>query len=181
MIDPVVVLVTGPPGTGKSTLSEVAADELNASVFGWDWSVAALTGFEEMAATLRSLDRETYRAVGWSIVWNLAVAQLRAGRSVVLDGVARDLEVEATRRLAAGLNARTTVVASRCSDVHLHRQRVETRRRNIPGWHELEWAHVAEFLLAWHEPADVDLRLDSADPFDANAAALVELIAREPR
>jgi hypothetical protein len=38
--DPVVaamVLITGAPGTGKSTLAEAAASRLSASVLAWDW------------------------------------------------------------------------------------------------------------------------------------------------
>ena len=39
-----------------------------------------------------------HRGVGWSVLWALARSQLRLGSSVVLDGVAREPEVEGTRR-----------------------------------------------------------------------------------
>jgi predicted kinase len=80
---PTLVLISGPPGTGKSTLAEVAAEYLSAAVLAWDWAMAALTEFAEIQAALRSLDHPTHRRVGWSILRNLAVAQLREGRSVV--------------------------------------------------------------------------------------------------
>ena len=47
---PVVVLVTGPPGTGKSTLAEHAAGLLGAPVLGWDWVMGRslpLTRYEQ--------------------------------------------------------------------------------------------------------------------------------------
>ena len=31
-----------------------------------------------------------------------------------------------------------------CRDAELHRARVEGRQRQIPGWYELDWDHVAQ-------------------------------------
>jgi predicted kinase len=79
-----LLLVTGPPGTGKSTLAEAAAQSLGASVLAWDWAMAALTQFEPIQVALRGLDPVVHRHVGWSILRHLAIAQLRQGRGVVL-------------------------------------------------------------------------------------------------
>jgi predicted kinase len=172
----VVVLFTGPPGTGKSTLAAVAARMLAAPVLAWDWAMAALTRYDEVQAALRRVDRHTHREVGWSILWNLAVAQLREGRSVVLDGVAREVHVRATRELAADQEVRSLVVTTGCRDPAVHRSRVEVRQRNIPGWHELDWAHVTTVLNGWEPPTGVDLHLDAADPLAGNLAALAALL-----
>src|SRR4051812_39228659 len=96
-----VVLLTGPPGTGKSTLAAVAAETLGAPVLGWDWAMAGIRGYPELQSVLESSGRERHRAVGWSILWSLTTAQLREGRSVVLDGVAGPTEVAGTRTLAS--------------------------------------------------------------------------------
>ena len=58
-------------------------------MLGWDWAMGALTGFPTVWSSIQALDGPAYRRVGWSVLWSLAEAQLRAGRSVVLDGVAR--------------------------------------------------------------------------------------------
>ena len=172
---PVLVVCTGPPGTGKSTIAEQAAFRLGATVLGWDWAMGALTGFEPVQDALRSLDRETYRRVGWSLLWNLAEAQLRLGRSAVLDGVARASEVTESRELAQRRGARCVVVLTACQDRAVLRHRVEGRDRSIPGWHELTWDHVNDFLGRWEPPTDADIVVDTSD--DPDVAALVERIA----
>lgn len=138
---PTVVLLTGPPGTGKSSLAERAAVPLGAPVLGWDWTMAGLTSFESIQSVLRQMTHLDYRQVGWSILWNLATAQLRNGRSVVLDSVASDIEVTRTRELSTAAGVRSVVVATSCSDLVVHRSRVAGRLRRIPGWHELACWH----------------------------------------
>src|SRR4051812_32724732 len=96
-----MVLLTGVPGSGKSTLADRAASALAASVLAWDWVMGSLTPFDDVQAVLRQMDRARYRAVGWSVMWNISIGQLRSGRSVVLDGVARDIEVRRCREIAA--------------------------------------------------------------------------------
>lgn len=174
---PTLVLLTGPPATGKSSLADAAAAALAAPVLGWDWAMAGLTRFEALQEAMRGMDQPSYRSIGWSILWNLATAQLRRGSSVVLDGVARAPEMARTRELAAAERASVLVVATACTDPALHRSRVEGRRRGIPGWHELTWDHVARVVSGWEPPANADLHLDAADPLEDNVARLVGRLA----
>lgn len=134
--------------------------------------MGALTGFDPIMATLRDMPSHDHRRVGWSVLMNLATAQLRRRCSVVLDGVARDDEIATARALARTEGASAVVVLTSCRDLALHRQRVEGRERRIPGWHELDWDHVERFLERWRPPVDVDLDLDAADLFDENLGRL---------
>jgi predicted kinase len=168
-----MVLVTGVPGSGKSTLAASAGSALSAPVLGWDWVMASLTPFDDIQTVFRQMDRERYRAVGWSVMWNLAIAQLRSGRSVVLDGVARDSEVRRLREIAAEYGARSLVVWTMCSDREIHRSRVEGRIRGIPGWHELDWSHVDQLRNTLAEPDGIDLRLDAVRPLALNQTDLL--------
>lgn len=139
--------------------------------------MAALTPFDEIQDSLRTLSHLDHRRVGWSILWNLATTQLRRGCSVVLDGVARDVEISGTRDVAAASEATCLVVVTSCSDTDVHRGRVEGRERAIPGWHELDWDHVVNLLARWEAPSDADLYLDSMNALEANAALLARLLA----
>ena len=123
------------------------------------------------------MDRPAHRSVGWSILWNLAVAQLRQGRSVVLDGLAR------------GRRGRRHPPDGRRHRRPLRRRRHELPRRRrppgagrgpargIPGWHELDWDHVSG-----SSPGGSRRRATSAstpsDPLADNVAALEASLRR---
>lgn len=166
------MLVTGVPGTGKSTVADAAGRHLGAAVFAHDWAMSGLRPYPELQHALDATDPPGHRAVGWSILGALARSELRRGRSVILDGVARSEEIGLCRRLADEETARLVLVATECSDVDLHRQRIEGRQRSIPEWYELSWEHVARARAGWVMPAGADLVLDAAQPWEENAALL---------
>ena len=127
----VVVLLTGLPGTGKSTMADHAGSVLSATVLSHDWAMSGLRPFPEVEAAIAAT-RFGSRQVGWSILRALGRAELGRGRSVVLDGVARPPDIEACRSLATDEQATFLVVETICSEPAVHRQRVESRRRLIP-------------------------------------------------
>jgi predicted kinase len=172
---PVVVLVTGPPGTGKSTLAEHAAGLLGAPVLGWDWVMGALTPFDQVRIALETMDPEVYRRVGWSLLWNVMVAQIRNGRSVVLDGVAREAEATETRSVVQGYGD-CYVIETSCNDREIHRRRIEGRQRQIPGWHELDWDHVESRLNEWKPIRDADLCVDTTLSVDESRAKITRVL-----
>jgi predicted kinase len=171
-----LVLLTGLPATGKSTMAEVAAREVRAPVLGHDWAMSGLRPFAEVQEALDAM-AAGHRSVGWSVLSALARAQLRMGGSAVLDGVARDPEVAAMRALAVEEGAGSLVVMTGCADAAVHRSRVEGRQRQIPNWYELDWDHVETARKAWVPPRDVDLVLGATDAVTLNADMLRRVIA----
>ena len=153
-------------------MAETAARELHAPVLAHDWAMSGLRPYREIQATLDGMDPPGHRSVGWSILWALARSQLRTGSSVVLDGVARQPEVDGTRLLADEEGAESLVVMTTCADPEVHRSRVEGRRRRIPNWYELDWPHVERARSSWIPPDGVDLVLEATDPVDQNADRL---------
>ena len=178
---PLLVLVTGLPGTGKSTMADVAATELGAPVLGHDWAMSGLRPYPELQETLDAMGLRGHREVGWSILWAVARSQLRRGQPVVLDGVARAPEVAGSRALAREEGARSFVVTTQCSDVELHRSRIEGRQRGIPGWYELDWAHVARARDEWEALDGADIVLEATAPVAENAASLRMALSRWSR
>jgi len=169
------VLVTGLPGSGKSTVAEQIATVTGAAVLGHDWAMSGLRPYTELQAVLDEMEPSGHRVVGWSILIALARAQLRCGRSVILDGVARFEEVGRCREAAEAEKASVVVVATSCSDPVLHRSRIETRRRLIPDWYELDWEQVERARTTWQPLESVDLDLDTAGAWEDSAVRVAAL------
>ncbi len=175
---PKLIVVTGLPGTGKSTTAQWIAESLNAPVLGHDWAMSGLRPFPEMQNALDSMRPPGHAAVGWSILEALARSQVRTGRSVVLDGVARAPQVEQCRNMAVEEGARCFVVLTECADADLHRSLVEGRERGIPDWCELDWAHVQKSRANWQAPSSVDITLQATEPPEANRRKVCDFIER---
>lgn len=172
----VLVLVTGLQGTGKSTIADAAASHLGAAVLSHDWAMSGIRPFPRVQDVLDDMDPPGHRPVGWSILRALAREQLRRGASVVLDGVARAEEITECRRLAQDETASFVVVVTDCSDRELHRSRIETRHRSIPGWYELDWPHVERAMATWEPIEEPHLVLDATVSLPDNLAVLIELL-----
>ncbi len=170
------MLVTGLQGTGKSTVAEAIAQRLDTAVLAHDWTMSGLRPFPELQVVLEEMGVRGHRTVGWSILNALARLQLRSGRSVVLDGVARAPEVDTCRSTAGTESSRLIVVLTHCSDLRLHQSRVEGRQRSIPNWYELDWGHVERAIANWEQPDQVDLTLDAASKWEENLALIDRLL-----
>jgi len=154
----ILVIFSGLPGAGKTTLAEHAARQLGATLLSKDVIEAALWRSEIGAA-----DRSGWAA--YEVMTALAAQQLRLGRSVVLDSVAATESIRATwLALAADLHVDVRIVECVCSDLALHRTRMRGRDRGIAGWPELSGEDVERVRVhyeRWHHPR---LVLDAVRP-----------------
>jgi len=171
---PLLVLVTGLPGTGKSTIAGLAASLLGAPLVAHDWAMSGLRPFPAVETALDAMGPSGHGLVGWSLLRALAQSHLRRGSSVVLDGVARAPQVEILRSLADEEGAQLLIIMTECSDSAIHRSRVDGRRRDIPGWYELDWSTVVRSRKSWDADLPVDLKIDSANPM-SNIESVVNL------
>lgn len=162
--------MTGLPGTGKSAIADALGAAIPAAVLARDRVEAAL-----WAGGL-SADDGSARAANDTMT-ALASEQLALGQPVVLDSVARTATIRAEwRELASSHAVPMRVVECVCSDATLHRDRLQGRRRDIPGWYELTWDKVAA-VAARYEPWDATdvprIVLDAVAPLDENLAAAI--------
>lgn len=165
-----LVVVTGWTGSGKSTISDALARELDASVASFDWLLSGLRAVPEAWAAVE-VPVELQRRVGWSLLSRSAEQQLRRGSSCILDLVARQEPRIEWEHLAARYGARFRVIECVCSDDAIHRSRIEGRDRDIPGWYELEWEQVAEGRERYLPLDEPKLVLDATAPLERNLEA----------
>ena len=165
---PTVVVLTGLPGTGKSTLADELARRVGAPAFSGDWLLGALAPL----GVLDDLDRPTLLAVHEGLLDSLVARQLVLGQSAVVDAVLDDGTAARWRENVERRGGRLLLVQCVCGDDTVHRKRVEGRRRDIPGWHEIGWDHVERMRAEFRPLTAPDLTLDAVDPVPDNLARL---------
>ena len=170
---PWLVVMSGWTGAGKSTIAERLAEELDATVASFDWLMSGLRALPEVWAHVE-VPVELQRRVGWNLLSRVAEQQLRRGASCVLDLVAREEPLEEWRRLAEAHAAAFAVVECTCSDTDVHRSRIDGRRRDIPGWYELDWERVERARRLYEPLAGPKVAIDAADSVEHNLALVLD-------
>ena len=168
-----LVVVTGWTGAGKSTMADSLAADLDATVASFDWVMSGLRSLPEIWSEIE-LPVERQRRIGWNLLSRVAEQQLRRGRSCVLDLVARAEARDEWADLAGRYDAEFAVVECTCSDMGLHRSRVEGRQRDIPGWYELTWNQVAKGRTLYEPMTEPKVAIDAVNPVAVN----LELVRR---
>ncbi|RPI92731.1 MAG: ATP-binding protein [Chloroflexi bacterium] len=160
-----LIIFSGLPGTGKSKLAETLGKDLLIPVFAKDWLEATL-----LQSGLKPVTKDkSLGSAGYELLTTLAERQLMLGQSVVLDSVAGSKTIRrAWSQLSEQYGAERRVIECICSDESLHRARLKDRKRNIPGWHELEWSEVERVRQYYCPWAGERLVLDMVQPFDEN-------------
>ena len=96
-----------------------------------------------------------------------------------LDGCreARDETRDEWELLAHRYQARFAVIECVCSDLDLHRSRIEGRDRVIPGWYELDWEHVRRGRDRYGPLREPRLVLDAVASLSSNTAVTFSPLA----
>jgi predicted kinase len=167
-----LIVFSGLPGTGKSTLAEAAGRQLRVPVFAADWLLGSLTPFG-------GYHLDELLKIGAELLTTLAFRQLELGQSAIVDFPAEDLATRTRwRSLAHAAGAQFRVVVCACSDRELHRARLERRTRGIPGWHEGgNWANVERRLAEFPPWTGEVLTIDAVRPPAENLAAVLDYVA----
>ncbi len=176
---PQLVLVSGSTGSGKSTIANAIASELMCAVGSFDWLMSALRSMPELWRAVE-LPVERQREVGWRLLSRLSENELRNGRSLVLDLVAREAPRRDWCALAERYGAEFRVVECVCSDGDLQRTRVVQRTRDIPGWYELTLSDVERSRSAYVSLGEPKLVVDSIEPLEHNLARVREYLGVTP-
>jgi predicted kinase len=171
---PQVIIFTGLPGTGKSTLAEQVARIVGAPAFAGDWLMGAL---KPAHAAIARLDRADYLAAWFGLLRTLVTRQLMLGQDSVVDDVVSADQLAAWRETAASFSARLFLIECICSDEVIHRARIEGRIRGIPGWHEVGWDHVERMRAEVDALTVPRLTIDAIEPVADNLRRVLEYIS----
>ena len=88
-----LIIFSGLPGAGKSTLAEETARRLGIPVFAKDWLEASLLTSEMSPAN----PQKPLGSAGYQLLSMLARRQLLLGQSAILDSVASTLSISSGR------------------------------------------------------------------------------------
>ena len=170
-----LVVMSGLPGTGKSTIARAVADHLGAAVLSADSIEAAMnrTGIN------REHGQGSYRA-GYEIIGALVVDELRADRPVVADATYfQSGDREALRDTARAHGAPVITIVTTCTDRVLHERRLRGRSRaGLDGFlYAATWESLEPHLDNYETPPEADLVLDAGDPLAQNASRAVAAVS----
>ncbi|MEP6896354.1 MAG: AAA family ATPase [Chloroflexota bacterium] len=164
-----VIVVSGLPGAGKSTVAESVAGELRLPIFSVDPIEASIikSGIQQSFET---------GLAAYLVAEALANEQLSLGLSVIIDAVnpvqaARDM----WQNLSNKYNSKLIIIEC-VLDYDLHKQRIESRIRNLHGIPEVTWVDVENrrnSYLAWEGKR---LILDTSNTREDNLAKVLEYV-----
>jgi predicted kinase len=166
-----LILFSGLPGTGKSTLSDRLARELRLPILRIDDIVG---GFPQ---SMRTYDLSFWDAM-ISLLLQLTEAQLELGVSVVLDSVFMKNDRLHAQEMARKHGSSFRPIHTFVSNESVWEQRVTERfDRSGPEEGVADWERILEqrkHFLEWQ--SETALFVDAVDPLDQNYAAVLKYI-----
>src|SRR5688572_26009122 len=165
-----LIIFSGLPGTGKSTLASRLARELHMPLLCID----DVMGKVPAEAGIEFWDSKV------AILLRLAEVQLDLGLSVIIDSVFMNLDRHHAQELARKYNAYFRPIYVFLSDDEVWKQRVNERHDEVNNRHVATWEriqHQRERFRTWE--ADTALFVDSLNPFDQNYETVLNFVMTE--
>jgi predicted kinase len=168
-----LVVISGLPGTGKTTVARAVAEQLSAVHLSIDEVEDALLG--------AGLERGwTTGVAAYEVVRVLAESNLTLGRTVVVDAVNDSEPARATwprAARAAGVDVRFVVLVA--TDEERHRQRLESRGARFSHLPEPTWQDVRARATTCEPWVGDHVTIDADQPLAQVVRLVLEAVSRE--
>lgn len=167
MSEPTLLIFSGLPGCGKSTLAKRLSTQLSATYLRID----------SIEVRLKNLYQEDVDDRGYQLAFQLAADNLVLGQSVVADSCNSVAESRVQwHKVAESAQVKYIDIEIICSDIKEHQKRVESRHSDIEGLILPTWQQVEDReFLAWQTPI---ITLDTAGKsIEASTAELRRKLA----
>ncbi len=166
-----VIIISGLPGSGKSTVAEGLAQNLKLPIFSVDPIESSI---------LKSGIKRSFETglAAYLVAERLVAEQLSLGQSAIIDAVSPVRESrDMWHNISNNYNARLIIIEC-VLDNNLHRKRIESRIRNMYGIPEITWDDVEnrrKEYLQWEEER---LILDTSNNAQNNLDKALEYISQ---
>ena len=169
-LSPILIALSGLPGTGKTTIARALARAIGAVHLRIDSIEQALRN-----AGVR------VEGEGYAVAYAVAEDNLCAGRTVIADCVNPwQLTRDAWRAVAGRAGVRVLEVELACSDPAEHRRRIESRVPDLAGHRVPSWQEVLD--RSYHAWDRDRLVLDTARlSTDQSVSAIIGAITQLPK
>ena len=165
-----VIVVSGPQATGKTTLAMALGTALSIPVFSRDPLMQALRA--ALPWPLRRHGRWV-PAAGLTLQTALLARQLELGQSAILECIAPLPLRQDWRRMCLAAGCRLVSVECTCTDAREHRARFEQRRP--AGRRARRWNHVTDTIKHYRPDAEADFVADAIRPVADLVADIVAI------
>jgi predicted kinase len=166
----VLIVMSGLPGVGKSTLADELGRRLPACVVSVDPAEDAML----RAGLPQSFETGV---AAYEVCGTFAARQLTLGFNVVADA-ANYLEIarDTWRRAASSARTALRVVHVICSDEDAHRRRLAFRQRGLSHYPEPTWSDVERRRSETEPWSEHHLVIDSCQHLDANVRTCLSYV-----
>jgi predicted kinase len=164
-----LIIISGLPGTGKSTLAEALAKELKIPILSVDPIESSI---------IKSGIKKSFETglAAYLVAETLAAEHLELGISVIIDAVSPVKEArDMWDSLAEKYNIKKIVIE--CTlDEKIHKQRIQARVRSLYGIPEVTWKDVEKRKKEYLEWREKRLVLNTYEDNSKNLAKVLNYI-----